>query len=123
MALAALATTSEQHRDALMMLEAVNGQHLEAVRPRPSTGPATSGHSAADAAANLAWVCDQISHETLSRLFDRPLDEAREGFGPDLEVSSHEAYLDNIAAFYAHLGQHTGLVRFGRRRGSTRLMG
>lgn len=110
MALAALATTSEQHRDALMMLEAVNGQHLEAVRPRPSTGPATSGHSAADAAANLAWVCDQISHETLSRLFDRPLDEAREGFGPDLQVPSHEAYLDGIAAFYAHLGQHTGLV-------------
>jgi hypothetical protein len=109
--LAALATTEDEHRDALAMLDALHGRHLDATHPGSRSGPAGSQGTEAAAARNLEWVCQEISRESLDRLIDIAISQARESFDPgSIQAASHEDYVNILESFYVHLGRHSGLV-------------
>jgi len=110
-ALAALATTEDERRDALAMLDALNGRHLDAARHGSSSGSAGSQGSGAAAVRNLDWVIQEISRENLERLIGIPISRARESFDADSNrAMSHEGYMDILESFHVHLGRHSGLA-------------
>ena len=113
--LARLAVTPEEQTDALLLIELLQGRHTAfAPSSAPST-PANSKPTDADADARVAWTIDEISASHLEELIGKPLALASATFVlKTFQPDSHEAFWQEAARFWVHLGRRSGMKRLWR---------
>ena len=99
------------HEDVPLLLDAAAGRNTTPKTPRPTRARADEAGARDAAEATLEAILDEISAEALAAKFDRPIDEARATYRPgSAALDSYDEFLDAVAAYYAYLARHAGLV-------------
>lgn len=98
----------QQVADALLLIDAVFGRHLDAQAAPPiKPGRNASG----DMAERVAWAIESITRDALDRRYGDPIDRAKATFvHPEVTAPDPEAFNAAGRAFLRHVSSRSGLL-------------
>jgi len=98
----------QQVLDALLLVDAVFGRHLDAQAPPPIEPDRTASGGMAD---RVTWVIESITRDALDRRYGDPIDRAKATFvHPEVTAPDAEAFNAAGRAFLRHVSSRSGLI-------------